>query len=159
MEAYQRAYFGTDKNGRPFYIDRSGCIDVPGIKKAINDDLDRMWMRYIHSFEELLKLRFLATSIAHQKNIDKTTTIVDLKGFSIGKLWNKETTNFVKTASKISQDNYPEMMGKMFIINSPIVFKTVWAVIKGWIDEKTRAKIEILGSSYMKKLTELVDIS
>ena len=118
-----------------------------------------MWMRYIHSFEELLKLRFLATSITHQKNIDKTTTIVDLKGFSIGKLWNKETTNFVKTASKISQDNYPEMMGKMFIINSPMVFKTVWAVIKGWIDEKTRAKIEILGSSYMKKLTELVDIT
>jgi len=51
------------------------------------------------------------------------------------------------------------MMGKMFIINSPLVFKTVWAVIKGWIDEKTRAKIEILGSSYMKKLTALVDIS
>lgn len=50
-------------------------------------------------------------------------------------------------------------MGKMFIINSPIVFKTVWAVIKGWIDEKTRAKIEILGSSYMKKLTALVDVS
>lgn len=77
----------------------------------------------------------------------------------MGKLWNKETTNFVKTASKISQDNYPEMMGKMFIINSPLVFKTVWAVIKGWIDEKTRAKIEILGSGYMKKLTDLVEIS
>jgi hypothetical protein len=51
------------------------------------------------------------------------------------------------------------MMGKMFIINSPMVFKTVWAVNKGWIDEKTRAKIEILGSSYMKKLTDFVDIN
>jgi len=51
------------------------------------------------------------------------------------------------------------MMGKMFIINSPLVFKTVWAVIKGWIDEKTRAKIEILGSGYMKKMLENVDIS
>jgi len=65
MESYQRAYFGTDKTGRPFYIDKSGCIDVKGIKKAIGDDISRMWSRYIHSFEELLKLRFLATSITH----------------------------------------------------------------------------------------------
>lgn len=154
MNCYKRAYFGTDKIGRPFYIDCSGSIDVKGIKE--NTSLDRMWLRYIHSYEELLKLRFLATSVTHSLNIDKTTTAVDLKGFSIGKLWNKETTGFVKTASKIAQDNYPEMMGKMFIINSPIVFKTVWAVIKGWIDEKTRAKIEILGSGYLKKVQEFV---
>jgi hypothetical protein len=65
MDSYQRAYFGTDKTGRPFYIDKSGSINVPGVKKAINDDMDKMWMRYIHSFEELLKLRFMATSITH----------------------------------------------------------------------------------------------
>ena len=63
MAAYQRAYFGTDKVGRPFYVDKSSCINVPGILKETS--LDRMWLRYIHSFEELLKLRFLATSITH----------------------------------------------------------------------------------------------
>jgi hypothetical protein len=81
-------------------------------------------------------------------------TVVDLSGFSITKLWNKETKGFLATASKISQDNYPEMMGKMFIINSPTAFKMAWSVIKGWIDEKTRAKIAILGSAYMGKLSE-----
>ena len=45
----------------------------------------------------------------------------------------------------------------MFIINSPMVFKTVWAVVKGWIDEKTRKKIEILGSGYLKKVQEFVN--
>jgi hypothetical protein len=103
MASYQRGYFGTDKTGRPFYVDKSGSMSVPGIKAALKDgDLNRMWMRYIHSFEELLKLRFMATSIHHQKNIDKTTTVVDLKGFSISKLWNAETKGFLKTASKIS---------------------------------------------------------
>ena len=66
MKAYERGYFGTDKTGRPFYVDKSGSINVPGIKAALTGgDLNRMWSRYIHSFEELLKLRFLATSISH----------------------------------------------------------------------------------------------
>ena len=160
MKAYQRGYFGTDKTGRPFYVDKSGSINVPGIKAALKDgDLNRMWSRYIHSFEELLKLRFLATSITHQKNIDKTTTVVDLKGFSLGKMWSSETKGFVKTASKISQDNYPEMMGKMFIINSGTTFTAVWSIVKGWIDEKTRNKIEVLGGSYMTKLEAFVDLN
>ncbi len=47
----------------------------------------------------------------------------------------------------------------MFIINSPTAFKMAWAVIKGWIDEKTRNKIEVLGSSYMTKLEAFVDVS
>ena len=119
-----------------------------------------MWLRYIQSYEELLKLRFYANSVVFGRQIDKTRTVVDLAGFSVGKLWNKETTAFVKTASKIGQDYYPEMMGGMFIINAPMAFTAIWAVIKGWIDEKTRNKVAILGGEkkYMPKLTELVDI-
>jgi hypothetical protein len=65
MNAYQRAYFGTAKDGKPFYIDRSGCIDVKGIKVAIGgeENIDRMWKRYVHSYEELLKLRFYSSSV------------------------------------------------------------------------------------------------
>jgi len=51
------------------------------------------------------------------------------------------------------------MMGKMFIINSGTTFTAVWSIVKGWIDEKTRNKIEVLGSSYMTKLEAFVDVS
>tara|TARA_B110001450_G_C17176375_1_gene301509 strand:- start:6 stop:230 length:225 start_codon:yes stop_codon:yes gene_type:complete len=74
-------------------------------------------------------------------------------------MWSSETKGFVKTASKISQDNYPEMMGKMFIINSGTTFTAVWSIVKGWIDEKTRNKIEVLGGSYMTKLEAFVDLN
>jgi len=40
----------------------------------------------------------------------------------------------------------------MFIINAPMLFTGVWAIVKMWIDEKTREKIHILGSSYKKEL-------
>ena len=45
----------------------------------------------------------------------------------------------------------------MFIINAPMLFTGIWAMVKGWIDEKTRQKIKILGSSFKKELFEVCD--
>ena len=45
---------------------------------------------------------------------------------------------------------------RMFIINAPLLFSGIWAVIKGWLDEKTRNKITIIGSKYEPQLLELV---
>ena len=44
----------------------------------------------------------------------------------------------------------------MFIINAPMLFSGVWAMIKIWLDEKTRAKITIIGSSYKEELLKYV---
>jgi len=55
---------------------------------------------------------------------------------------------------KISLDYYPEIMGKLVIVNAPFIFTGVFAIIKGWLDEKTRRKISLLGTNYMKLLLE-----
>lgn len=43
-------------------------------------------------------------------------------------------------------------MGATFIVNAPLLFSGVWAVVKGFLDEKTRKKITIKGGSYQKDL-------
>eukprot|EP00825_Cyclidium_porcatum_P046546 TRINITY_DN734_c0_g1_i11.p1 TRINITY_DN734_c0_g1~~TRINITY_DN734_c0_g1_i11.p1 ORF type:complete len:273 (+),score=84.39 TRINITY_DN734_c0_g1_i11:473-1291(+) len=73
------------------------------------------------------------------------------------KIMSKQVYNFIKLASSVAQDNYPEIMGKMFIVNAPLLFSGIWTIIKPWLDEKTRSKIEIIGSSYSKRLSEFVD--
>jgi hypothetical protein len=45
----------------------------------------------------------------------------------------------------------------MIIINAPWLFSAIWTVISGFLDEKTAAKISVLGSSYQSELLELVD--
>lgn len=45
----------------------------------------------------------------------------------------------------------------MFLVNSPFLFSGAWAVIKGFMDEKTRAKITIYGGGFQKELLKLVD--
>jgi hypothetical protein len=44
----------------------------------------------------------------------------------------------------------------MFIINAPMLFSGVWAMIKVWLDEKTRNKITIIGSGYKDELLKYV---
>lgn len=106
----------------------------------------------------LLKRIFPACSDAAGSRIGETVTILDLKGISL-KMMSKQVYNFVKLASRVAADNYPEILGRMFIINAPLLFSGVWAMIKPWIDEKTRDKIVIIRSEYLDKLLEVVSTS
>jgi len=46
------------------------------------------------------------------------------------------------------------------ITNAPTIFTGIWAIAKGWLDEKTRKKVTIAGSSStLKELLKDVDIS
>jgi hypothetical protein len=39
-------------------------------------------------------------------------------------------------------------MGQMFIVNAPFLFTGVWAIVKGFLDERTRNKINIKGGKF-----------
>lgn len=71
-------------------------------------------------------------------------------------MFSSKVRGMVKLASKISQDNYPEQLGQLMIVNAPWAFTATWTVIKGFIDEKTRAKVMLYGSSYKKELDKYV---
>lgn len=44
----------------------------------------------------------------------------------------------------------------MFIINAPTLFSGIWAMVKPWVDKKTRKKVHILGSGYYKELEKYI---
>ena len=67
---------------------------------------------------------------------------------------NSQTKALFKIAAKIASDNYPETMGNCFIVNAPMMFSGIWKIAKGFIDEKTRKKIEVKGGNYFKTLLE-----
>jgi len=49
-------------------------------------------------------------------------------------------------------------MGKFLIINGGMMFSGLWSIIKGWLDEKTRKAVDILGSNFLPKLLKDIDI-
>jgi hypothetical protein len=66
--------------------------------------------------------------------------------------------DYVNYASKVGQDNYPESLGKFYIINAPYLFSGVWSVIKPWLDPATAAKINILGYDYKEVLSKQIPV-
>ena len=49
------------------------------------------------------------------------------------------------------------MLLKMLIINAPFAFRGVWSMLKSFLNEKTRDKISVIGSSYQETLLEIID--
>jgi hypothetical protein len=43
------------------------------------------------------------------------------------------------------QNYYPEHLGTMYIINTPLIFSAIWSVVTSMLEERTRKKITVLG--------------
>lgn len=105
-------------------------------------------------YERVADPRLPACSRKAGHLLETCCTIMDLKGVGLGKA--PSVYGYLKSASNMSQNYYPERLGKLFVINAPWGFSTIWSVVKGWIDPVTVQKIHILGSGYKKELLEQV---
>lgn len=63
-------------------------------------------------------------------------------------MMSSQVKGILQQASKISGDNYPENMGIMYCVNAPFIFSAAWTMIKSFLDERTVAKVKIIGGSY-----------
>ena len=115
-----------------------------------------MFRGLYYTIEHCLKHRFLACSALFDRQIHQSFNIMDMGGFGMS-MWTKTNMNLIKNMMRVTQENYPEMMGKLIICNAPMLFSAVYAVIKGWLDERTRKKISMCGSGYYRTLLEFVD--
>lgn len=68
-----------------------------------------------------------------------------------------EVRDFIGAITKIDQANYPELLGNLYVINTPLLFRTVWAIVRPMIDEDTVKKIHIYGKDYKRHLHAIID--
>lgn len=85
---------------------------------------------------------FPLASRAANKRIDRLYIIYDMKNVNITKLFDTKFQKFLQLMTNIVQDFYPELLAKLFVVNANILMKSVWMVVKPWLDKKTRDKIE-----------------
>lgn len=105
-------------------------------------------------YERVADPRLPACSRKAGHLLETCCTIMDLKGVGLSKA--PSVYGYLKQASNLSQNYYPERLGKLYVINAPWGFSAVWGAVKGWIDPVTVQKINILGSGYQKELLQQV---
>lgn len=76
----------------------------------------------------------------------------------MSKLFDSKLKKFLSISSNISQNYYPEMLKRMIIINAPLIFSGIWAIVKHMLDSKTRSKISIHSGSGLKTIKKFIDL-
>ncbi|GIL98488.1 hypothetical protein Vretimale_3847 [Volvox reticuliferus] len=155
LAAYPQGYHKLDKQGRPVYIQLIGKINVPAIMECTTEE--RMFKFHVQEYERCVKVIMPVCSKLANRKIDQTFGIMDVRGVGISALTGDVKRMLLKF-TKTDQDNYPEMLGHICIINAPAIFRMVWSVVKGMIDIRTQQKIEILGPNYMDALLKHMEI-
>ncbi|KAE8729153.1 Phosphatidylinositol/phosphatidylcholine transfer protein SFH3 [Hibiscus syriacus] len=107
---------------------RLGQVDANKLTQVTT--IDRYLKYHIKEFEKTFAVKFPAASIAAKGQINQSTTILDVEGV---------------------------ILNRMFIINAGSGFRLLWSTVKSFLDPKTTSKIHVLGNKYQSKLLEVID--
>lgn len=109
-----------------------------------------MLQNLVVEYEKLADPRLPACSRKSGYLLETCCTIMDAKGVGLTSM--PSVYGYLQRASAISQNYYPERLGKLYIINAPWGFSSAFSVVKKFLDPVTVAKIHILGSGYQSEL-------
>jgi len=147
------ANLNFDTGGRPVYVEHTGRVDMNKVLKYLSPaDLLHRHMRQ----QQWAIKRMEDSSKHHGKLIEDQVIIMDMKGLS---LWPNTTAMSVfKLILGIDQAHYPERLFTTFILNAPWIFSGIWAVVRPWMDDKTKDKFHVYGGSgYEEALFNVVE--
>ena len=154
-EYYIRGFYNTDKNGWPIIIERVGFSKTSKIFELMtNENLENF---FIQLYEKLIYIKFPICSKLKKKRIDRIFVIIDLKNVNFFKIFSNKMRNFLKRTTKVAQLYYPELLGRMYIINAGWLFKGIWNVIKLWLDKFTKERVKIFSNGAEKEISEFVE--
>ena len=149
LKVFPQGYYKTDRQGRPVYYQFLSGVNMDRLRQVTTEE---RWLRFqVFEYEKTLLRRFPACSRAHARFVDQTCVVLNVDGVST-RQFGGEIRTILARISSVSQDYYPEMLGKMFIINAPFAFRAIWAIVRPMLNERTKAKIEVLGADCTEKL-------
>jgi len=140
------------------YIERLGHHDIDRLFEDAGEQ--GLLKLHVHLYEDMVHNKLAACSQDMHRRVVQIFSILDLAECRPASLASPKVKQFLGNVLKTDQDNYPEILYKMYIVNAPWIFRAVWGAIKGFLDANTIAKIHILGdsSSYLDPLQEDIEL-
>lgn len=160
---WPESVYGEDKYGhvvtgfRFSEISVEGLDSLKGADQSSDADSEASYLLRLQGQKITMLMRYKQER-AHALGLQryKHIIVVDLSGLGMGIL-SGHTRATIKQVMDVSANYFPESAWKIFLVNSPFVFRAAWAVVKPWIHPITAAKINIFGSvkDAVKKMAEL----
>eukprot|EP00116_Pleurobrachia_bachei_P002101 sb/3462363/ len=137
------AWHKTSKDGRPVYVLRLGHMDVKGVLRSVGEEALLRHALYICE-QGIEKTKETPT-------ISSWTLLIDLEGLNLRHLW-APARLAMRRFTEVMEQNYPETLGMVLIVQAPRLFPLAWTLVKGFINENTRRKCLVYaGSDYLEE--------
>nr|CAH0109544.1 unnamed protein product [Daphnia galeata] len=78
-------------------------------------------------------------------SIAQSTVIFDMAGFSMRHVTFKPALDTAIQLVQLYEGNYPELLRRVYVINAPKIFSVLYSMLKPFMHEKTKNKIQIFG--------------
>jgi hypothetical protein len=151
LETYRkirvRACMGRTNDGMPIFVERLGAffngIPSPEGKTLTKDDWIQCFLYELADVLRRIRENYHETTVNHpeQPTTWKATWIMDCRGVSAYRAM--KATSTLKMIDAVTEPNFPEMAGPIYLINVPSLVAGVWRVCKAFLDPDVVAKIQI----------------
>jgi 3-methyladenine DNA glycosylase AlkC len=136
-------HYGYDKTGRPVVYKQYGKFDASHVKTLSGGNYDNIVKYHVWEQEAASRLCLKQTEKTG-KLVETVSGIVDVKDMRLFQI-TRDFLAMTKLLADVDQGQYPETLGRIYIINTPSAFPLVWRVVKPWLDPIVTSKIFILG--------------
>lgn len=148
-------FCGHAKDGSPVRVEPYGRLDMKGLMCSVRkSDLEKAKIQQcegtVRDWQEESKKRGY--------RVDGLTVVFDMAGVGTRMLWRPGLKMYLHLV-KVLEDNYPEMMRRLLIINAPGIFPLLYKIARPLISEDMKQKIHVIGSDYKEYLLRYIDAS
>jgi hypothetical protein len=138
---------GYDRAGQPVSLERIGHTDPGRLTRLLT--LEQLVEYHLYHME--MKAALAARLTAQRGRVVRMCKVMDLHGLGVRAL-HKQGLAYLKHVIVLSQEHYPEMLGNLYVINAPWIFKTFWAMLRPLLNAATLEKIQILDGDFKDAL-------
>jgi len=143
---------GVTKDGWPVFIERIGAVDARGLLKNVPENILIQYHIWVVENDEKKRAELFLEKGVHPGIV----IIQDLAGLG-WKHIHSSALNCIKKIFAIDQNNYPEALRKLYVVNAPRLFQVVFGILKPWVDPQTLQKVVVLGTDYKQELLKVID--
>lgn len=151
---YPGGIYGKDRDGRPIYYEPLGRIDFVGLLHSVKvEEIVKYKRKHCLELKEICEQQQIKLS----KELNTFSTLVlDAEGGSRSHLWRPGIESY-SACIELYEKEFPNLRERIIIINAPIIFPIIYALLKPFMTESSKKKVKVLGSNWRTEILEYID--
>ncbi|CAG2230641.1 Retinal-binding protein [Mytilus edulis] len=146
-------FCGHAKDGSPIRVELFGNLDLKGLMRSTKKS--DFVKNKLHECEWTVS-DWAEQSKKLGRPVDGMTVICDMADIGTSALWIPGIKLHLHLV-KVLEDNYPEMLKRLLVINAPLIFPLLHKIARPLLSEDTRQKLYVKGDNYKDLLLSFID--